>query len=309
MCLPAAHETVYTWIQGFGLSRMPLDDLDSACKELRLLIFPGTQVLQKQLLPPLPPTPTPQPDPIQSGQDVVLDTAAQLLPSLPATSTFPAEFTQDAQLHTAALPSALAPEALSSTAPQQPCALAIQQPSQVAQPDTAAGLKQDAQPHAAAFSCAGAAVASPSTAPQQPSAVASQQSGQLAQPQIAAELLPPQHPMPTPLAEPPQPTQDVQLDTAAGPRVVEGDSLVSMAVLQAPIVAAQEHRAPEAAVKAPLEGFAAEQAVITMATGHSDAAEAGSAAEGASQQAHPVSASPRFSPAFAPQAELQVTTL
>lgn len=60
MCLPAAHETVQTWIQGFGLSRMPLDDLDMACKELRLLIFPGTQVLQKQLLPPLPPTAAPQ---------------------------------------------------------------------------------------------------------------------------------------------------------------------------------------------------------------------------------------------------------
>ena len=54
MCLPAAHETVHTWIQGFGLQPMPDDDLDAACKDLRLLIFPGTQVLQKQLLPPLP---------------------------------------------------------------------------------------------------------------------------------------------------------------------------------------------------------------------------------------------------------------
>ena len=55
MCLPAAHETVHTWIHGFGLQPMPDDDLDAACKDLRLLIFPGTQVLQKQLLPPLPP--------------------------------------------------------------------------------------------------------------------------------------------------------------------------------------------------------------------------------------------------------------
>ena len=55
MCLPAAHETVRTWIHGFGLSPMPDEDLDTACKDLRLLIFPGTQVLQKQLLPPLPP--------------------------------------------------------------------------------------------------------------------------------------------------------------------------------------------------------------------------------------------------------------
>ena len=55
MCLPAAHETVHTWIQGFGLQPMPDEDLDAACKDLRMLIFPGTQVLQKQLLPPLPP--------------------------------------------------------------------------------------------------------------------------------------------------------------------------------------------------------------------------------------------------------------
>lgn len=54
MCLPAAHETVHTWIQGFGLQPMPDHDLDAACKDLRLLIFPGTQVLQKQLLPALP---------------------------------------------------------------------------------------------------------------------------------------------------------------------------------------------------------------------------------------------------------------
>ncbi|KAL0036052.1 hypothetical protein WJX79_000012 [Trebouxia sp. C0005] len=43
MCLPAAHETVHTWIQGFGLQPMPDDDLDAACKDLRILIFPGTQ--------------------------------------------------------------------------------------------------------------------------------------------------------------------------------------------------------------------------------------------------------------------------
>ena len=55
MCLPAAHETVHTWIHGFGLQPMPDEDLDAACKDLRMLIFPGTQVLQKRLLPPLPP--------------------------------------------------------------------------------------------------------------------------------------------------------------------------------------------------------------------------------------------------------------
>lgn len=55
MCLPAAYSTVHTWIQGFGLQPMPDEDLDAACKDLRLLIFPGTQVLHKQLLPPLPP--------------------------------------------------------------------------------------------------------------------------------------------------------------------------------------------------------------------------------------------------------------
>ncbi|KAL3153902.1 hypothetical protein ABBQ32_013467 [Trebouxia sp. C0010 RCD-2024] len=55
MCLPAAHETVKTWVLGFGMQPMPEEDLDAACKDLRLLIFPGTQVLHKQLLPPLPP--------------------------------------------------------------------------------------------------------------------------------------------------------------------------------------------------------------------------------------------------------------
>ena len=55
MCLPAAYSTVHTWVQGFGLQPMPDEDLDAACKDLRLLIFPGTQVLHKQLLPPLSP--------------------------------------------------------------------------------------------------------------------------------------------------------------------------------------------------------------------------------------------------------------
>lgn len=55
MCLPAANATVQAWTQGFGLQPMPENDLDAACTGMRPLIFPGTQVLHKQLLPPLPP--------------------------------------------------------------------------------------------------------------------------------------------------------------------------------------------------------------------------------------------------------------
>lgn len=55
MCLPAAHSTVDTWIQNFGLQPMPHEDLYATCKHLHPLIFPGTKVLHKQLLPPLPP--------------------------------------------------------------------------------------------------------------------------------------------------------------------------------------------------------------------------------------------------------------
>ena len=65
-----------TWIQGFGLTRMPLDDLDAACKELRLLIFPGTQVLQKQLLPPLPPPPPPTQAQAAAAEPAEADTAS-----------------------------------------------------------------------------------------------------------------------------------------------------------------------------------------------------------------------------------------
>lgn len=55
MCLPAANATVQAWIKGFGLQPMPEMDLDAACKDMHLLIFPGTEVLHKQLLPPLSP--------------------------------------------------------------------------------------------------------------------------------------------------------------------------------------------------------------------------------------------------------------
>ena len=55
ICLPAAHATVQAWTQGFGLQPMAEKELDAACKDQRLLIFPGTQVLHKQLLPSLPP--------------------------------------------------------------------------------------------------------------------------------------------------------------------------------------------------------------------------------------------------------------
>ena len=303
MCLPAAHETVHTWIQGFGLSRMPLDDLDSACKELRLLIFPGTQVLQKQLLPPLPPTPAPQPDLKQSGQDAALDTNAQLLNSLPTTSALPADLVQDAQPHTAVLPDVLAAEALPSTAPKQPFALAIQQPSQVTQLHTAADLTQNAQPHTAALPHALAADALSSTAPQ-PFAIAIQQPSQIAQADTAAER-----------------KQAAKPHTAAPSDAVTAEAPHSTAQQQPSVTASQQpsQAASPAALGAHLDGFAAEQANVVMATG-SDAAAPGSDAEipapldnmafeGTSLQARPATTSPRVSPASTPQALVQVRTL
>lgn len=47
LVLPAAHETVETWKSGFNFVDMPEDDVRLAKQQLRILIFPGTEVLYK----------------------------------------------------------------------------------------------------------------------------------------------------------------------------------------------------------------------------------------------------------------------
>ncbi|PRW56093.1 Nucleosome-remodeling factor subunit BPTF isoform A [Chlorella sorokiniana] len=47
LVLPAAHETVETWKNGFNFVDMPEDDVRLAKQQLRILIFPGTEVLYK----------------------------------------------------------------------------------------------------------------------------------------------------------------------------------------------------------------------------------------------------------------------
>lgn len=50
LSLPAAHATTDTWIEGFGFEHMPLEQILIARSQLRLLIFPETEVLRKFLL-------------------------------------------------------------------------------------------------------------------------------------------------------------------------------------------------------------------------------------------------------------------
>lgn len=49
LVLPAAHETVETWKTGFHFVDMPPDQLKIAKSQLKILIFPGTEVLWKQM--------------------------------------------------------------------------------------------------------------------------------------------------------------------------------------------------------------------------------------------------------------------
>ena len=51
LCLPAARETVGTWMHGFGFAHMAAPALQAARAELRVLVFPGTEVLSKALAP------------------------------------------------------------------------------------------------------------------------------------------------------------------------------------------------------------------------------------------------------------------
>jgi len=47
--LPAAHETVDTWKSGFAFEDMPEDQVRMAKQQLRILVFPGTEVLWKTM--------------------------------------------------------------------------------------------------------------------------------------------------------------------------------------------------------------------------------------------------------------------
>lgn len=49
LCLPAAHETVLTWRQGFHFVDMPEEDVKLAKQQLRILVFPGTEMLWKDV--------------------------------------------------------------------------------------------------------------------------------------------------------------------------------------------------------------------------------------------------------------------
>ena len=45
ICLPAAKETIGTWIGGFGFGAMPFEREAACRKELHILVFPGTRLL------------------------------------------------------------------------------------------------------------------------------------------------------------------------------------------------------------------------------------------------------------------------
>ena len=45
MVLPAARETIDTWVHGFGFGFMEFDQESTMRRELRVLVFPGTRLL------------------------------------------------------------------------------------------------------------------------------------------------------------------------------------------------------------------------------------------------------------------------
>jgi hypothetical protein len=49
--LPAAEQTVSTWKEGFGFEVMPESDIEWATTDLRMLRFPGTDMLQRPVVP------------------------------------------------------------------------------------------------------------------------------------------------------------------------------------------------------------------------------------------------------------------
>lgn len=51
LTLPSADATVDFWTKGFGFRHMAVDQLQTARESLRLMVFPGTDMLYKVLLP------------------------------------------------------------------------------------------------------------------------------------------------------------------------------------------------------------------------------------------------------------------
>lgn len=51
LTLPSADATVDFWTKGFGFKHMAVDQLQTARESLRLMVFPGTDMLYKVLLP------------------------------------------------------------------------------------------------------------------------------------------------------------------------------------------------------------------------------------------------------------------
>ncbi|KAK9814033.1 hypothetical protein WJX73_009674 [Symbiochloris irregularis] len=47
VCLPAAKETIETWIHGFGFNFMDFDHEGATRRDLRILVFPGTRLLHR----------------------------------------------------------------------------------------------------------------------------------------------------------------------------------------------------------------------------------------------------------------------
>ena len=54
LCLPAAKETIATWISGFGFGPMPFEREAKCRRELHILVFPGTRLLVREFHPVCP---------------------------------------------------------------------------------------------------------------------------------------------------------------------------------------------------------------------------------------------------------------
>ncbi|CAL8466932.1 g6468 [Coccomyxa elongata] len=148
LCLPAAQSTVDTWIHGFGFTMMTPEQLAATRSELRVLIFPGTELLYKSLNgQPLPDPPertaraseaAAAPAVPKSGDAAGHKNAAQTIPSEPEAQTSTAEPTASAEEQAKAeagkldAPSEMA--GLPRTEEAASNAMAAQDPANIAQP-------------------------------------------------------------------------------------------------------------------------------------------------------------------------------
>jgi len=79
LVLPAAHETVETWKNGFNFIDMPEEEVAMAKQQLRILVFPGTEVLWKEVENTVPADrhhilrPVPPPEDILGVRHVIRD--------------------------------------------------------------------------------------------------------------------------------------------------------------------------------------------------------------------------------------------